>query len=402
VKRARKIVVVGGGIVGLATAYRLLQRAPELRVRLLEKEPEIARHQTGRNSGVLHTGIYYRPGSQRALTCVAGRAEMAAFCEREGVPYEICGKVIVAADPAEIPRLDVIHRRGIANGVACALIEMDRLRELEPHVRGVRAVHVHDAGIVDFSAVARRLAYRIEEAGGEISLATEVTGVRRIAGGIEVLTPIGPVAADYLVTCAGLHSDRLARMAGADPGVKIVPFRGEYYELAPDARHLCRNLVYPVPDPSFPFLGVHFTRTIEGRVECGPNAVLALGREGYRWRDLNPRDIAESITYPGFLRLARANLRYGLGEVWRSVSKRAFVSTLQKLVPEVRAEHLERAPAGVRAQAVGRDGRLVEDFVVVEGESSLHVCNAPSPAATASLHIGAVLAERALAHAGGG
>lgn len=388
------VVVVGAGIVGLATAYRLLQKDPATKVRVVEKEEGIAQHQTSHNSGVLHSGIYYKPGSLRALNCRDGRSAMVEFCAREGLPFEICGKVIVAVDRSEIPRLERIHQRGVANGVDCALIDSARLREIEPHVAGVAAIHVPDAGITDFAAVAERLALRIEELGGEIETGWELRGLEERPGKVILRSDDEEVEAGFAVACAGLYSDRVARLAGADPSAKIVPFRGEYYTLASGAQHLCRNLIYPVPDPSFPFLGVHLTRMIGGGVECGPNAVLALAREGYSWGKINGQDLAESLTYPGFLRLAGRNWRAGLSEVWRSLSKAAFVRALQRLVPEIQEEHLVAAPAGVRAQALDRHGNLVDDFLFVESERVIHVCNAPSPAATAALNIGGLIVDK--------
>ena len=392
--RSVDVVVIGGGIVGLATAWKLLEKVPALRVAVLEKEPAIALHQTSHNSGVLHTGVYYTPGSLRALNCRVGRSAMVEFCEREGVPFEICGKVIVAVSDDEVPRLERIHQRGIENGVRCERIGVDQLRELEPHAAGVAAIHVPEAGLVDVAAAAAALARRIAEAGGEIVTDCRATGFREVGGRLIVETTQGEFDCAAAAACAGLQSDRIARRAGADPGAKIVPFRGEYYELSEEAAGLCRNLIYPVPDPAFPFLGVHLTRMIHGGVECGPNAVLALAREGYRWGDVNVRDLIESVTYPGFLRLAARHWRAGATEVVRSLSKRAFVGALQRLVPEIREEHLHAAPAGVRAQALGRDGRLVDDFHIVESAHMVHVCNAPSPAATASLEIGGYIAGK--------
>jgi len=388
------LAVVGGGIVGLATAYQFTQRFPGRRVVVLEKESDVARHQTGHNSGVLHSGIYYKPGSLKAVTCRAGKAAMEAFCREEGIAHEICGKVIVAVTDADLPALERIHERGVANGVDCEMIDRGRLGELEPHAAGVRAIHVREAGIVNYRQVCERLAHRVWEAGGEVVFGAKVTAVRTYPGELAAVTPVGHFAARQLVNCAGLHSDRVARIAGHDPGAKIVPFRGEYYALKPESFHLCRNLIYPTPDPQFPFLGVHFTRMIDGTVECGPNAVLAFGREAYRFFSLDPRDLLDTLSYRGFVRMARRHWRMGLGEMWRSLSKAAFVRALQRLVPPIRAEHLEPAPAGIRAQAVAPDGSLVDDFLLVEGERVVNVCNAPSPAATASLRIGETIVGR--------
>ncbi|MEX2140065.1 MAG: L-2-hydroxyglutarate oxidase [Pirellulales bacterium] len=388
------VIIVGGGIVGLATGYQLLRQYPGKRLLIVEKEPTIAAHQTGHNSGVLHSGIYYRPGSLRALNCRTGKQAMERFCSEQGIPYEICGKVIVAVDERELPLLQAIYERGCANSVRCEIIDRTQLLELEPHVAGLRAIHVPEAGIVNFRQVAEMLAALVRQGGGEIVCSTRVTGVRANTRPIVVETTAGDFSADYAVTCAGLHADRMARQAGQPPPAQILPFRGEYYEVRPEARGLCRNLIYPVPDPSFPFLGVHFTRTIDGKLECGPNAVLAFAREGYRWRTVSARDLYEALTYPGFVRLAARHWRAGMAEMWRSISKAAFVRALQRLVPEVSSRDLAPAPAGVRAQAVGRDGRLVDDFLLCTSPRVVHVCNAPSPAATASLNIGRLVVER--------
>lgn len=389
-----EVIIVGGGIVGLATAFRLLERFPRTRVTLLEKEKELAQHQSGHNSGVLHSGIYYTPSSLKASNCREGKKALEAFCDKEGIPYEVCGKVIVAVEESELPALDRLYERGRANGVRCTLITRERLKELEPHAAGLRAIHVPEAGIVDFREVCRRLAERVTGAEGRIVRAARVRAMRRTGSQVVVESSAGPFAADYVVTCAGLQSDRVTQLSGEKPTAQIMPFRGEYYALKPTARHLCRNLIYPVPDARFPFLGVHFTRMIHGGVECGPNAVLAFAREGYTGRDINLRDLVESVTYPGFLRLARRYWRVGMGEMWRSLSTAAFVRALQRLVPEITAAELESAPAGVRAQALAPDGRLVEDFLIQETDRVINVCNAPSPAATASLSIGALIVER--------
>jgi len=389
-------VVIGAGIVGLATAWTLLQRRPGSHVVVLDKEDGPARHQTGRNSGVLHSGIYYKPGSAKARNCREGKAMMEAFCEQEGVPFERCGKVIVAIDEPELPRLEAILERGKANGVACERIGVERLHELEPHAAGIAAVHVPEAGIVSYGAVCERLAARIAEAGGQLRYGARVRGLRAHADGIVIETTAGEFDAAQVVNCAGLHTDRVAALAGNRPPARIVPFRGEYFLLSEEARGLCRNLIYPVPDPAFPFLGVHFTRRVDNSVECGPNAVLALAREGYTWGDINLRDLAGTFGYPGFWKLAAKHWRTGFGEVHRSLSKRAFAKALQRLVPEIRAEHLSPAPAGVRAQALLRDGGLVDDFLLQHEGRMLDVCNAPSPAATSALAIGATVAGKLL------
>ena len=388
------VAIIGGGIVGLATAYRLQERFPDKKVLVLEKEAGLAHHQTGRNSGVLHSGIYYKPGSLRATNCREGKLAMEAFCEQEGIPYELCGKVIVAVDESEVPRMENIFKRGQENGVKCEIIDAERLHELEPHAAGVKAIHVPEAGIVDYKAVCERLGEKVKAGGGEILLNAKATGVRDQHGKVIIHSKAGDVEAKYLVNCGGLHSDRVAKMTNHKPPAKIVPFRGEYYELKPDVQHLCRSLIYPVPDPAFPFLGVHFTKMIQGGVECGPNAVLAFAREGYRKRDINLRDLLEALTYPGFIRMAMKNWKTGMGEMWRSFSKGAFVKALQRLMPEIRKEHLVRAPAGVRAQALERNGKLSDDFIILDSERIVNVCNAPSPAATASLNVGKLIVDK--------
>ncbi|MFV2066540.1 MAG: L-2-hydroxyglutarate oxidase [Pirellulales bacterium] len=392
--RRADLIIIGGGIVGLATAFRFSERFPDKTALVLEKEPEIASHQTGHNSGVLHTGIYYKPGSLKAINCRQGKQAMEAFCQSEGIPYQLCGKVVVAVDPSELPALEQIQARGEANGVRCERIGPQRLAEIEPHAAGLEALYVPEAGVVDYRHVCERLAARIEDHGTTIVTAARVIGLRAEAGGVVVSTTAGNFGGRYVVNCAGLHSDRVTQLSGQKPEARIVPFRGEYYRLLPKAESLCRALIYPVPDPKFPFLGVHFTRRIDGSVECGPNAVLAFAREGYRKRDVNIRDLTESLTYPGFLKLAARFWRTGAGEYWRSLSKRAFVRALSRLIPEIRTEHLEAAPAGVRAQAVTRDGALVDDFLFQQTERVIHVGNAPSPAATASLNIGTIIVDK--------
>jgi L-2-hydroxyglutarate oxidase len=388
------VAVIGGGIVGLATAYQVMRHYPGRRVVVLEKEPELAHHQTGHNSGVLHSGIYYKPGSMKAINCRAGKRAMEEFCAAEGIAYEICGKVIVAVDDSELAALERIYERGQANGVSCEVIDKHRLAELEPHAAGVRAIHVPEAGIVNYRQVCARLAERVREREGVVHTSTRVLGIRKNGQRAILSTTAGDFEALVVVNCAGLQCDRVTAMSGERPAAKIVPFRGEYFALKPTAHHLCKNLIYPVPDPSFPFLGVHFTRMIDQSVECGPNAVLAFAREGYKKTDVNITDLAESLTYPGFLRMAAKYWKMGMGEMWRSVSKRAFVRALKRLLPEIEADHLEPAPSGVRAQAVSRDGNLVDDFLIQETERVINVGNAPSPAATASLNIGKLIADR--------
>ena len=388
------VLVIGGGIVGLAAAYQVARLKPATKIVVVAKEPEPARHQTGHNSGVLHSGIYYKPGSLRALNCRSGKRMMEEFCREEGIPFDICGKVIVACGDSELPGLQRIFERGQANGVACAMIDRARLKELEPHTAGIAAIHVPEAGIVNYRAVCLRLVEIVERAGGRFIPNAEVTALRSEANGVAVVSRAGEFQARYVINCTGLQSDRTTKLSGRTPAVKIVPFRGEYFELKPAAKHLCRNLIYPVPDPSFPFLGVHFTRMISGAVECGPNAVLAFAREGYRKRNVSFRDLSETLTYGGFLKLAAKHWRTGFGELWRSFSKRAFVKALQRLIPEIRGEDLETAPAGVRAMALAPDGSIVDDFVIDEHDRFINVCNAPSPAATSSLQIGLSIAER--------
>jgi L-2-hydroxyglutarate oxidase len=388
------VAIIGGGILGLATAFEITREYPGRRVVVLEKERDLAHHQTGHNSGVLHSGIYYKPGSLKASNCRAGKKAMEEFCKAEGIAYEICGKVIVAVDDSELPALARIYERGQANGVDCAVIDRARLAELEPHAAGASAIHVPETGIVDYRQVCHRLAERVREREGEVWTSARVTRVGTSAQAVIVATTAGDLEARQVVNCAGLQSDRVTAMSGQKPAAKIVPFRGEYFALKPEAHHLCKNLIYPVPDPSFPFLGVHFTRMIEGGVECGPNAVLAWAREGYRKTDLNVADLFESLTYAGFIRMAAKHWRMGLGEMWRSFSKRAFVKSLQRLVPEIKSEQLEAAPAGVRAQALAPDGNLVDDFLIQETDRMINVGNAPSPAATASLNIAKLIVER--------
>jgi (S)-2-hydroxyglutarate dehydrogenase len=388
------VAIIGGGIVGLATAYQLTRELPGKRVVVLEKEGDLALHQTGHNSGVLHSGIYYKPGSLKAINCREGKRRMEEFCAAEGIPYDVCGKVIVALDGSELPAMERIYERGQANGVACEIIGRERLAELEPHSAGIKAIHVPEAGIVDYKQVCQRLAERVRERDGQVLTSAQVTKFESNNGRVVLTTVADQVEAAQVVNCAGLHCDRVTAMTGQAPDVKIIPFRGEYFELTSEATHLCKNLIYPVPDPNFPFLGVHFTRMIHGGVECGPNAVLAFAREGYNKTDLNLADLAETLGYSGFRKLAARYWKTGLGEIWRSMSKSAFVKALQRLVPEIRAEHLHAAPAGIRAQAVAPDGSMVDDFLIQETDRVININNAPSPAATASLNIGKTIVER--------
>jgi len=388
------VIVIGGGIVGLATAYNFTQRFPQHKVTVLEKEDGPAKHQTGHNSGVLHSGIYYKPGSLKALNCRAGKQAMEIFCRREGVAYEICGKVIVATLYKEVDALETIFQRGVQNGVTCEMIGPERLKELEPHAAGVKAIHVPETGIVDYVQVCEKMLGRIRERDGQFVTGAKVFGMTPADRGMVVQTTQGEFHATYVVNCAGLHSDRVTNLSGQKSGVKIVPFRGEYFKLKPEVEHLCKTLIYPVPDPKFPFLGVHFTKLVGGGVECGPNAVLAFSREGYKMCNINLGDLFETLTYGGFLKFALKHLNVGAGEMWRSLSKGAFVTALQKLLPDIRSEHLETAPAGVRAQAVAPNGSMVDDFMIQETDRVINVCNAPSPAATASLNIGKEIVDK--------
>jgi L-2-hydroxyglutarate oxidase len=386
-------VVIGGGIVGLSVAWALLEKNRDLRVAVVEKENGWARHQTGRNSGVLHSGIYYKPGSLKAKLCREGNRRLLEFCQHHGIRHETCGKVIVATSESEIPLLEKLFERAVANGLPVKKLSAAKVKEIEPHVSCLAGIHVPSTGIVDFGSVCRKLAELIGARGGELLLETKVRGFRTKGGETVLETSKGVLTARRFVNCAGLHSDRVAELAGAKPGARIVPFRGEYYELRPDRRHLVRNLIYPVPDPNFPFLGVHFTRMIDGNIHAGPNAVLSLKREGYHRTSFNLRDFIDTVTCTGFWRLAAKHTRAGLEEIHRSFSKKAFVRSLQKLIPEICAEDLVPGAAGVRAQALRPDGSLVDDFLIVHGPSSIHVCNAPSPAATASLEIGRFIAN---------
>ena len=387
-------VVIGGGIVGLSTARALLGRHPGARLAVLEKEGGWARHQTGHNSGVIHSGIYYKPGSLKARFCLEGARALVEFCRERGIDYEVCGKIIVATEPGELPLLDALYERGLKNGLAVEKLDPTQLKEAEPHASGLAALSVPSTGIVDYTRVARAFATLVEEKGGQLLTGTAVQGVSEGGHVVEVRTNRGLIRARTLVNCAGLHSDRVARLCGVDPGTRIVPFRGEYYELRSEKRYLVKNLIYPVPNPNFPFLGVHFTRSVEGMVEAGPNAVLGLAREGYKKTDFVLKDFVEELTYPALWRLAKTNWRTGVGEIHRSLSKKAFVRGLQKLVPEVAAGDIVPIAAGVRAQALTREGKLVDDFLISEGENSIHVLNAPSPAATASIPIGEEIARR--------
>jgi L-2-hydroxyglutarate oxidase len=384
------VVIIGGGIVGLAVAHRLAQDRPGGSITVVEKEPAVGVHQTGHNSGVIHAGVYYRPGSLKARMCRAGSASMVRFCTEYGIPVQVCGKLIVATDADEVPRLHALHERALANGLPVRLLDPTQAREYEPHLSCVAAMHVASTGIVDFGAVCRALAKLLDAAGVRLRMGERVVALR---DGV-VVTTGGDIRADTVVNCAGLHADRIARLAGVDVPARIVPFRGEYFELRPDRRDLVRALIYPVPDPRFPFLGVHLTRMIDGSVHAGPNAVLALAREGYRWSRVNLRDIADQATYPGLWRLARQHFRYGLTELSRSLSRRRFAASVARLVPEISADDLVPAGAGVRAQAIMPNGDLVDDFLIVHHGRQVHVLNAPSPAATSSFEIASDIVSR--------
>jgi L-2-hydroxyglutarate oxidase len=386
------ICIIGGGIVGLATAYQLSKKHPKLKLAVLEKETSLAKHQTGHNSGVLHTGIYYKPGSLKAINCRNGKKAMEQFCKEQGIEHELCGKIIVALNDEEIPRMQNIFQRGQENGVNCKIISREEMLETEPHVAGVQAIHVPECGIVNYKQVCLRLGEIIQEKEeNKIFLGQQVTKIRNMATSLVVETDKQQIECKHLINCGGLHSDKLTKLGGQPPPAKIIPFKGEYFELKEDAKHLCKNLIYPVPDPAFPFLGVHFTRMIDGTVECGPNAVLAFGREAYGKFDLNLKDLLESITYPGFQKMAIKHWKMGWGEMWRSYNKGAFVKALRRLIPEIEASHLVSAPAGIRAQAVSPRGALVDDFLIESNDRIINVCNAPSPAATASLNIGSTI-----------
>ncbi len=390
------VVIVGAGIVGLAVGRELLRRWPKLQLALVEKESEIAAHQSGHNSGVIHSGIYYAPGSLKARLCVAGSRALMRYCDERGIRYELCGKVIVATDEAELPRLAELRRRGEANGViGLEEIGPERLQELEPYCRGIRALYSPKTGIIDYLAVCHAYADDIGAAGGQVLTGLEVTGISKVGKSVVLQTTGGELETRCLITCAGLYSDRVAAMTGAPREPQIVPFRGDYYVLRPECAGLVRGMIYPVPDPAFPFLGVHFTRRIEGGVWLGPNAVLAFAREGYERLKLDPTDLIETLTFRGFQELARRYWRIGLAEMYRDFSKQAFLKALQRYMPALQENDLLPGPSGVRAQALSADGKLVDDFVIDQEENVMHVRNAPSPAATSSLAIAGLIADRA-------
>lgn len=392
------VAVIGGGIVGLATARALLQRYHASLV-LIEAEKDLALHQTGHNSGVIHSGLYYKPGSWKARNCVEGRQAMYRFCQEQGVAHEACGKVVVATDETEVPALKELERRGLANGLkGMRWLEKEQIAEHEPHVRGVAGLLVPETGIADYKGVCRALARQVSERGGWIRSEARFLKCRPMASELVLETTAGDIACRHLINCAGLQSDRVARRCGVEPGVQIIPFRGEYYEVIGEQRSLVKNLIYPVPDPRFPFLGVHFTRTVDGMIEAGPNAVLALKREGYTWGDFSWQDVYDLVRYRGFWNMARKYWRMGVSEVVRSLRKATFLRALQKLIPDLRIESIQPAGSGVRAQAVEPSGALVDDFRIVGRERMIHVLNAPSPAATASLSIGQTIAKLAAEH----
>lgn len=388
-------ILIGGGIVGLATAFRILETKPKGKLLLLEKEHGLGRHQTGHNSGVLHAGLYYKPGSLKAKLAVEGLRQMVDFCQKHKVPHEQCGKIVVATEKEELPRLEKLFERGTSNGLkGLRKLGPEQIREIEPHAAGLAAIHVPEEGIVGYAAVVEAMAGEIRRLGGEIRTGNSVEGLRGAGGRWKIKTSTGEFEAKQVVACAGLHSDRVVSRSGMKPSAKIMPFRGEYYMIRKERQSLVRNLIYPVPDPQFPFLGVHFTRMIAGGVEAGPNAVLALAREGYGWGNINLRDLAESLSFPGLWKFMMKYPSICSYEIWRSINRKEFCRSLQKLVPEIQEEDLESGSAGVRAQAMSADGALVEDFSFVEGPGILHVVNAPSPAATASLAIGEEIVRR--------
>ena len=387
-------VIVGGGIIGLSVAMTLGRRQPGIKILVLEKEADIALHQTGRNSGVIHSGIYYRPGSFKARFAHAGNRSMVDFCKTHGIAHEVCGKVIVATKKEELPLLESLHRRGLENGLAATKLSGEEVQEIEPHVRCLRGIKVPSTGIVNYRAVCAKYAELIQEGGGRVETGVEMKTIRGNGSGHLLETATGEIEAGFLINCGGLQSDRIAQRAGVSLNAKIVPFRGEYYELVPGKRNLVKGLIYPVPNPEFPFLGVHFTKMIDGSVHAGPNAVLAFKREGYRKTDLNCTDLLETLTYRGFWKLARKHYKEGIKEMYRSLSKKAFARSLQQIIPEIEESDLVPTHAGVRAQALSPDGNLVDDFLIVNGRNSIHLCNAPSPAATASLEIGNAVADK--------
>lgn len=395
-------IVVGGGIVGLATALKLQEQQPDINLLLIEKEDTFGHHQTGHNSGVIHSGVYYKPGSLKAQNCTTGYQMLIDFCEQEAIPYECCGKVVVATEEWEVPILDNICERGTANGLSnLKMLDAEEIKEFEPHVEGVKGLRVPQTGIVDYKKVAKQLAANISKNGGTLANGEAVMDIQLQSGKTFVTTSQDTYETKLLVNCAGLYSDKIAKLTHPNLDYRIIPFRGEYYNLKPDAHHLVNNLIYPVPDPNFPFLGVHFTREIDGNIEAGPNAVFAFEREGYQKSDFKLKETLESLFWPGFQKVATKYWKTGLGEMYRSFSKSAFAKALQKLVPDIREHHLTTGGAGVRAQACDRHGGLVDDFVIFEDEGVVHVLNAPSPAATSCLSIGETVATKGLGRMAG-
>lgn len=391
------IIIVGAGIVGLATAYNILKKRSDINVLVIEKESGVAKHQTGNNSGVIHSGIYYKPGSLKAINCRRGYDMLLNFCGENEIEYDICGKVIVATSDNEIPQLEKIYNRGIENGLTgLKYLSKSELNEKEPQVDGVKGILVPQTGIIDFKKVSNKLAEKIKELGGKIVFETSLNNIKTSASKVMIETNNGNYNCDFLISCAGLQSDRVAKMTNPNLDLRIIPFRGEYYKLKSDKRNLVNNLIYPVPDPAFPFLGAHFTRMIDGNVECGPNAVFSFKREGYSKLSFSLRDTFESISWPGFQKVAAKYWRTGMGEFYRSFNKDAFVTALQKLIPTISKDDLEKGGAGVRAQACDKEGGLLDDFYLVEQKNIIHVCNAPSPAATSSLSIGDYISEKYL------
>lgn len=392
------ISIIGAGIVGLATAYKIKQSKPSLKVCLIEKEDRSARHQTGNNSGVIHSGIYYKPGSLKALNCIDGYNQLLTFCREEDIPFELCGKVIVATNKDELPALGTILDRGIANGLTgLKRLNYDELKAIEPHVNGIEGLWVPQTGIIDYKAVALKYEEKFKELGGEVFFNQKVLSIDDTSTKKKtIVTDKQTFSTSLVVNCAGLYSDKVARMTHPELNLKIVPFRGEYFKLKPEKEYLVKNLIYPVPDPAFPFLGVHFTRMINGGIEAGPNAVLAFAREGYSKTDISISELLETLRWKGFQKVAAKYWKTGMGEMYRSFSKAAFTKALQKLMPEIEAEDLVDGGAGVRAQACDRDGGLLDDFMIIEGEGYVNVCNAPSPAATSSLAIGGTVAKKVL------
>lgn len=387
------LIIIGGGIVGLATALKVKQADPSLKLLILEKEKDIAGHQTGHNSGVIHSGLYYKPGSLKARNCIHGYEQLIRFCQEEGIPYELCGKVVVATSEAELSRLDVLYERGVQNGLKhLKKLSKEELKAHEPHVNGLAGIYVPQTGIIDYKQVARQYLIKTMNLGGEIAFGEKVVAVNSKGNHREVVTENATFQTNLLVNCAGLYADKLAQMTMPEVNFKIIPFRGEYYQLSKAKEYLVKNLIYPVPDPNFPFLGVHFTRMMGGGIEAGPNAVLAFKREGYKKTDFQLNEFTETVSWPGFQKVAYKYWRTGLGEMYRSWSKAAFTRALQKLMPEVREEDLTTGGAGVRAQACDKNGGLIDDFLILESEGVVNVCNAPSPAATSSLAIGETIA----------